>query len=204
MRYQQNLAEAALRLAEKSDRAGHLQRTAELAAKLVDSIAAEFGRVGLSQDEVLEDGQLVTLDERAWLAGILHDVERYGSGETPNFPADELEKRHQSSRLLHAALGAQWSWDRGLRDGGVLFAIRYHTIGHSEPTPLLCALMLADATEPGRAFPGLSRLRALMRKEPLAALKERLTSTTNFVKSKGWRVHPNALAQIEFLGQLAG
>lgn|GEM_PF-3134224 len=204
MRYQQNLAEAALRLAEKSSRAGHLQRTAELAAKLIDSIAEEFGKVGLSQDEVLEDGQLVALTERAWLAGILHDVERYGSGATPDFPADELENRHQSSHLLHAALGAQWSWDRGLQDDGVLFAIRYHTIGHPEPTPLLCALMLADATEPGRAFPGLSRLRELMWKEPLTALKERLTSTTDFVKSRGWEVHPNALAQIEFLGRLAG
>ena len=202
MYYQQELATAALKLAESSGRSGHLRRTAELAAQLVDSVADKFGRSGLRQDEVFNDGRLVSLGERAWLAGILHDVQRYGSGETPDFLTDELESRYQSSHLLHAALGAQWSWDRGLRDEGVLFAIRYHTIGHPEPTPLLCALMLADATEPGREFTGLDKLRQLMIDEPIAALKERLTSTTSFVKSKGWEVHPNALAQIEFLGQL--
>jgi len=202
VRYQQELAEVALKLAESSNRSGHLRRTAELAAQLVDSIAKEFGRSGLRQDEIFNNGRLVNLGERAWLAGVLHDVKRFGNGATPDFPTDELESRHRSSHLLHAALGAQWSWDRGLRDEGVLFAIRYHTIGHPEPTPLLCALMLADATEPGREFPGLDKLRQLMTNEPIAALKKRLTSTTSFVKSKGWEVHPNALAQIEFLGQL--
>ncbi len=200
MRYQQKLANAALALAGDSARAGHLRRTAELAARLVVPMAEALGSYGVYQDRWREAGRTVPLTERAWLAGILHDVKRYAGGETPDFPTDKIENLRQSA-TLHAALAAQWAWDRGLRDDGVLFAIRYHTIGHPEPNPLLCALMLADATEPERTFPGLDKLRRLMLREPLTALRERLSSTTGFVKSQGWEVHPNALAQIEFLGQ---
>ena len=201
MRYQQELAHAALELAGDSARAGHLRHTAELAARLVVPMAKALGSHGVYQDEWAEAERTVPLAGRAWLAGILHDVKRYGSGETPDFPTDEIENRRQSA-TLHAALAAQWAWDKGLRDDGVLLAIRYHTIGHPEPTPLLCALMLADATESGRTFPGLDKLRRLMWVEPLSALKQRLSSTTGFVKSQGWEVHPNALAQIEFLERL--
>jgi len=140
-------------------------------------------------------------EERAHLAGVLHDVRRNDDGRPQLFVPDEVESRHPAS-LLHGPLAAQWAWDQGLRDVRVLFAVRYHTIGHPRPTPLLCALMLADALEPRRDFPGVDKLRAVAEASPLEALLSRLEQTTGHVRRRGGEVHPNALEQMRFLAAL--
>lgn len=140
-------------------------------------------------------------EDRAHLAGVLHDVRRNDDGRPHLFVPDEVESRHPAS-LLHGPLAAQWAWDQGLRDVRVLFAVRYHTIGHPRPTPLLCALMLADALEPGRRFPGVDKLRAVAEASPLEALLSRLEQTTGHVRRRGGEVHPNALEQMRFLAAL--
>ena len=170
-------------------------RTAQVAAGLSPGMEGRFRELSLPDEEPVAG---VPLSSRAYLAGILHDSHRDGSGPTPDFPLDEIEARYPW-KLAHAALAAQFAHDEGLSDAGVLFAVRYHTIGHPSPTPLLCSLMLADAIEPGRAHEGVEEIRETAGRDPVAALVKRLKSTTGFVAAQGLEVHPNALAQIATL-----
>jgi len=190
--YQTRLIEAALAALDER-RGGHVIRTARVAAGLSGGMEERFRELALPTEEPFAG---VPLASRAYLAGILHDSHRNGAGPTPDFPLDEIEARHPW-KLAHAALAAQFAYDCGLRDAGVLFAVRYHTIGHPSPTPLLCSLMLADALEPGRVYDGVEEIRGT--RDPVAALVKRLKSTTGFVAARGLEVHPNALAQIATL-----
>jgi HD superfamily phosphohydrolase YqeK len=192
--YQSRLIEAALAALDER-RGGHVVRTAQTAAELSGKVEDRFRALSLPGEEPLSG---VTLASRAYLAGVLHDSHRTGTGPTPDFPLDEVEGRF-AWKLAHAALAAQFAFDNGLRDSGVLFAVRYHTIGHPSPTPLLCSLMLADAVEPGRSYEGVGELRRIAEVDPLAALVGRLRSTTGFVAGQGLEVHPYALALIETL-----
>lgn len=176
-------------------RGGHVVRTAEMASGLAGRVEERFRRLGLPPADPVRG---VVLASRAYLAGILHDSHRDGAGLTPDYPLDEIEGRYKS-KLHHAALAAQFAYDRCLRDRGVLFAVRYHTVGHPSPTPLLCTLMLADAIEPGRTYAGVEELREAALEDPVYALVERLKYTTGFVTDQGLEVHPSALAQIETL-----
>jgi HD superfamily phosphohydrolase YqeK len=192
--YQTRLIEAALAALDER-RGGHVLRTARVAADLAPGMDDRVRELSLPEEEPVAG---VPLPPRAYLAGILHDSPRDGSGPTPDFPLDDLEARYPR-KLAHAALAAQFAHDAGLRDAGVLFAVRYHTIGHPSPTPLLCSLMLADAIEPGRAHEGIDELRETVGCDPVAALVMRLKSTTGYVAAQGLEVHPNALAQITAL-----
>ncbi len=181
-------------------RGGHVVRTAELASELAGRIEERFRRLGLPPEEPVVG---VVLASRAYLAGILHDSHRDGTGLTPDYHLDEIEGRY-TGKLQHAALAAQFAHDRGLRDRGVLFGVRYHTIGHPAPTPLLCSLMLADAVEPGRTYAGVEELREAAFEDPIAALVERLKHTSGFVADQGLEVHPYALVQIKTLERALG
>jgi HD superfamily phosphohydrolase YqeK len=192
--YQPRLIEAALAALDER-RGGHVLRTAQVAAEFAPGMEERLRELGLPPEEPVAG---VPLAPRAYLAGILHDSHRDGSGPTPDFPLDEVEARYPW-KLAHAALAAQFAHDAGLRDAGVLFAVRYHTIGHPSPTPLLCSLMLADALEPGREYAGVEEIRETAGRDPVAALVKRLKSTTGYVAARGLEVHPNALAQIATL-----
>jgi HD superfamily phosphohydrolase YqeK len=192
--YQTRLIEAALAALDER-RGGHVLRTAQVAAGLAPKVERRFGELDLPGEKPVVG---VPLPPRAYLAGILHDSHRSGSGPTPDFPLDDLEARYPW-KLAHAALAAQFAYDAGLRDEGVLFAVRYHTVGHPSPTPLLCSLMLADAIEPGRTYGGVEELREVAGRDPVAALVRRLKSTTGYVAAQGLEVHPHALAQIAAL-----
>jgi 2-amino-4-hydroxy-6-hydroxymethyldihydropteridine diphosphokinase len=85
-----------------------------------------------------------------WLAAAyLHDALRN---------ADPEELRPRVSRaaaalpgpLLHGPAAAQRLWADGVRDGGLLRAVAFHTLGHPELGLLGHALYAADFLEPGR------------------------------------------------------
>ena len=57
----------------------------------------------------------------------------------------------------------------GITDDSILSAIRYHTTGREEMTPLEKILYLADKLEPARDYSDLAELRALALKDLDAA-----------------------------------
>lgn len=133
---------------------------------------------------------------RARLAGMLHDLARL-------WPAGRLlaECRARGVTIdaharanpivLHAPLGAELARERfGVDDEGVLEAIRRHTLASPAMSPLDAVLYLADALEPGRAFPERAALEALAFADPDAALRAVLESTMRYLQGRGLSVAP--------------
>lgn len=106
--------------------------------------------------------------ERAQLAGLLHDCAKY----IPNKKKVKICKKHKISVtpyekanpfLLHAKLGAYYARKKyGVEDPEILSAIRCHTTGKPNMTPLEQIVYIADYIEPMRdAAPHLARIRRL-------------------------------------------
>lgn len=96
--------------------------------------------------------------EKAYLAGMLHDLARLYSAErliaeseVRGFSMSDAERDHPT--LLHARLGAALAREAfGIEDAEVLSAIEKHTTGDAVMSPLDCVVYLADSLEPNRRF----------------------------------------------------
>lgn len=148
--------------------------------------------------------------EAAMTAAALHDyakhmdqVELLRFAVDNQLPVDEVMVL--SGELLHGLVGAQMvQEDFSISDADVLNAIRFHTIGRRQMSLLEKIIYLADAIEPGRSeYPGLKGLRKLAYENLDAAVLVSVTSTLNYVLSRGLPVHPNSVDLYnELLAQL--
>lgn len=142
---------------------------------------------------------------RARLAGMLHDLARMHSPErllaecaARAMPIDAFERANPI--VLHARLSAEFARERfGVADEGVLSAIRAHTVGVAQMSPLERTLFLADALEPGRNYPERASLLALAFVDPDAALRGVLESTLGYLRARGLEPAPQTLAALAFL-----
>lgn len=101
--------------------------------------------------------------EKARIAALLHDCAK----ELPlsdmqllvsEFPCDE-EIVHNGA-LLHGLAGMVLAKERyGIHDESILEAIRVHTTGKVDMSPLDKVIFLADYIEPNRDFPGVEDIR---------------------------------------------
>lgn len=138
--------------------------------------------------------------EKANLAGWLHDVAKEYSPEALmelaagyGLVVNEAERR--KPYLLHAAVGAKMiEDDLGVRDEGVLAAIRKHTFGAAEMNDLDKIIYLADVAEPGRKFQGLDRIRELAKKRLDLAFAEAYRLQLIFIISNGGCLHPETIS----------
>lgn len=114
--------------------------------------------------------------EQAELAGLLHDcakgmkisalrealsgdfVDQYT--RDPDYLKETIEKAPQ---ILHAIYGPVLAREKyGITDPEVLSAIRWHTTGKQEMTPLEKIVFVADLIEPNRTqIPNLERMRSM-------------------------------------------
>ena len=87
----------------------------------------------------------------------------------------------------------------GVTDAAVLRAIRTHTTGCENMTPLDEALYVADLIEPGRTYPGVDEVRALAEKSldeaVLAAMRQKLA----YVIKSGSALDPRTARALEWL-----
>ena len=155
------------------ERWAHIERVAELARALAEAAGA--------------DG------ERAWLAGILHDVAR----ELPEAellalcpPENEVEAAHP--RALHGCAGRKIAAEWGVRDPEVLEAIEGHVWGVSPTNPIGMAVYVADVSEPGRGVNDDLRQRALAG-DLRGAYAEAVARKVAYLKAKGIPIHPRTL-----------
>jgi predicted HD superfamily hydrolase involved in NAD metabolism len=102
--------------------------------------------------------------EKAYLAGILHDICKEDKGldpkklKLPNFPLDPIEKREY--KLLHAAAGAVFiNKTLKIKDMDILAAVRFHTVGRAKMSKLEKILYLGDLVEHGRHYPEIEKYR---------------------------------------------
>ena len=105
--------------------------------------------------------------ERAYLAGILHDIARELPDESLLRTAREkgiIPRNEEKSHpiLLHGKIAALISKDElGIKDKGVL-AIAFHVAGRQGWPRLEQVVYLADKIEPLRDYPGVDGLRRLV------------------------------------------
>jgi len=137
--------------------------------------------------------------QKAYLAGLLHDIAKGICGDeldrllnTYGIVADDTEQ--QNPELLHGRLGAAMVRDElGIADEDILNAIRWHTTGRAGMSLLEKIIYLADLIEPTRNFEGICDIRALSEDDIDVAMCAALTQVMDFVRRKGFALHPNSL-----------
>jgi len=104
-------------------------------------------------------------EEKAYLAGLLHDYAKAMSGAellaaAAGYGIEANPVEIEVPYLLHSELGAcMVKEELGIVDREILDAIKYHTIGSCSMTGFDKIIYIADMIEPGRPYPGLDRLR---------------------------------------------
>jgi predicted HD superfamily hydrolase involved in NAD metabolism len=134
--------------------------------------------------------------DRAYLAGILHDIAREYSAEQLLRKANEkgiILRKEERARpfLLHGKVAALIAREElGVRDRGVLNAIAFHVTGRYNWTRLEQVLYLADKVEPTRNYPKVDVVRRLLEKGDFdRALFECLRNAIIYaVQTRGWIV----------------
>lgn len=135
----------------------------------------------------------------AELAGLLHDVEKNTE------PKLLLQKLRNSDilfsdadallpQLWHAPAGMLFVRDRlGIRDPDVLNAIRYHTTGRKDMSPLEKTVYLADLTSADRDFSDVELVRKMSETDPDGAIVYSLQFILGEMLTQGKILHPDSL-----------
>ncbi|HXP92153.1 MAG TPA: bis(5'-nucleosyl)-tetraphosphatase (symmetrical) YqeK [Candidatus Binatia bacterium] len=139
---------------------------------------------------------------RALTAGLLHDLARLYSGaqlieasQARHLAIDAFERANPI--VLHARLGAELARERyDVDDPAVLSAMRKHTVGGAEMSPLDCAVYLADGLEPGRDFAERAALAQLALRDLDRAMLAVLRSSAAHLRENGLTVAPQTLAAL--------
>lgn len=129
--------------------------------------------------------------DRAYIAGILHDCakavpdeDRAQICEKEGIEVTDVERRNPA--LLHAKMGA-WMAEReyGIRDTGILNAIRYHTTGRPNMTMLEKIIFVSDYIEPMRdRAPRLRQIRMLAFRDIDKCIYEITADSVTYLEKK--------------------
>lgn len=141
---------------------------------------------------------------RARLAGLLHDcaksmpldeMRQLVVKNLPDMDEEELETR----AILHAPAGMVVARDVfGVRDASILSAIRKHTVGDGQMSPMDALIYVSDFIEPGREpFPGLEKARKLAEKDIYRAMVCCAQLTAKHLMSEGRHMHPRSKALLD-------
>lgn len=145
-------------------------------------------------------------EDRAWLAGLLHDCAKGIPTESQVETCDALgvaldPETRAAPPVVHAFLGARLAHDvYGVRDAAVLRAISLHTVGGPDMTTLDKVVYLADSTESGRSFPGVGELRDESRRSLDGALRLCVAAQLRRLAAKGAAAHPGTAILARALG----
>ena len=133
--------------------------------------------------------------EKAYLAGLLHDVTKNASKEehlnifnTFGIMLNSIEKN--AEKLWHAMSGAAYvKYVLQIDDEEIYDAIRYHTTAKSNMSLLSLILYLADFTSADRDYEDVDVMRALVDKSLDEAFLYALSYTVKEIVDKGGALH---------------
>ena len=132
-------------------------------------------------------------EDRAYAAGILHDVARdLPDAELLRLAAPECDIDAAHPLALHGRAGRALLERWGFADRAVLEAVEDHTTGPRAGNPVAAAVYIADVSEPGRGVN--DDIRALAHEDLGAALALAIGSKVRYLQGRGIRVHPRTLA----------
>lgn len=137
-------------------------------------------------------------------AGLLHDITKALDGASQltlvqdyGIILDVFQRKNP--KTLHALTGALVAEHLFGENPAVVAAIRCHTTGKADMTPLEKIIYVADYMEPNRKFPGVEPLRELAFSDLDGALKLGLTMTLELLKQQGSEVSPESREALDFL-----
>lgn len=110
---------------------------------------------------------------------------------------DELE--HRALKLLHSKTGAEIARDVFGVSDAVYEAIRWHTTGKADMTPLEKVIYMADYVEPNRDFPGVEELRRAVHRDLDEGLLMGLNDSIAEMEERGNPVHHHTVEARDFL-----
>ena len=123
------------------------------------------------------------------VAALLHDLYRGAGEDVLNYYVRHLgldKKYLNNPNLAHGPVAAEMiTKDFGVDDKEIIDAVRYHTTGRPCMTMLDKIIYIADATEPGRSYPGVEELRREAESDIDKACLDSLKKTIDFVASEG-------------------
>lgn len=148
-------------------------------------------------DTSIELAKKYGVDEnKAELAAIFHDYAKFRDKEEmrniileQNLPQDLLQHHDE---LWHAPVGAFLvEKEVGITDRDVLEAIKCHTSGKINMTPLDKVLYVADYIEPGRDFPGVEEVRESAKSSLDIAMIQAMKNTISYLLKRNQPVYPD-------------
>lgn len=152
-------------------------------------------------------GTDVSLARRAaWL----HDITKEMPYEEQLQLIDEhgiiLTGTQRSKKIIHAFSGSVLAWRKFDEPEEVCGAIRWHTTARRGMTLLEKIIWLADLTEEGRDFSGVSKIRDLAFKNLTDALIMGFDTTLSVLISRGSEIDANMIEarNFEIAGKLKG
>lgn len=135
---------------------------------------------------------------KAGLAGLLHD---YAKEKPDSYFQQLIQERNLDPDLLqwgnnlwHGYLGIYAIQEElGLEDPEILEAIRVHTIGKANMSPLDMILYVADYIEEGRNFPGVEEARRIAFSSLEEGVAYETAETLSFLAQKRIPIYPQTL-----------
>ena len=137
-------------------------------------------------------------EEKAYVAGILHDV-------TKEMPYDEQKKLIEkyekmtdleinNKKVYHQMSGAAFvQSELEITDADIISGIRYHTTGRENMTLFEMIIYLADFTSADRSYPDVDIMREKTDNNLLDGMLYSLSYTINSIVSKGRQIHPDTI-----------
>lgn len=151
-------------------------------------------------DRAVELAKRNNLDsQKAYLAGILHDIMKEESLESQQkiiestgytMTAVELA----SPNVYHQMSGAVYVRDiLGIDDEDIVGGIRYHTTGRADMTPFEMLIYLADFTSADRDYPDVDIMRKKTDTDFFDGMLYSLTYTITKLAQQSKQIHPDTL-----------
>lgn len=178
----------------------------ELEQKLASKLA--YGRyrhtLGVAETAVRLARRNGVDPQHARLAALLHDCAK-------NMPTQEMidlvragvsdadEEELHTEPVLHAPAGMIVARrDYGVKNPAILSAIRRHTLGDADMTPLETLIFVSDFIEPGRKpFEGLDEVRQMAETDLYAAARMCVRLSNEFIVRRGGMPHPRTLRMLK-------
>lgn len=138
-------------------------------------------------------------EEKAKVAALLHDYAKdYTEQELKNYIDThniEVDKNlYETYQLLHGVVGAHIAKSKYfIKDREILQAIRYHTTGRPNMTPLEKIIYLSDFIEENRDYPEVQNLRELAYEDLDRAMLQGFNNTVKYLIATDKVLHCNTV-----------
>jgi predicted HD superfamily hydrolase involved in NAD metabolism len=134
--------------------------------------------------------------KKAELAAIFHDYAKFRDKDEmlqiiidQKMPQDLLL---YDDELWHAPVGAYLvEKEAGITDAEIIEAIKCHTSGKIDMSPLDKVLYVADYIEPGRDFPGVEQIRESAKTSLDIAVIQAMKNTISFLLKRNQPIYPD-------------